>query len=98
MGNCGTNCTGYDVCYIFNRQAQGPFNWRKDGPVATLASEWSGIQIDVFSDQDAYQIYDCPSQDGTIPIKKTQGTATRRTVPKYGCVVMEVEDWIDGIK
>lgn len=33
-----------------------------------------------------------------MPIKKTQGLAGRaRTVPPYGCVVMEVEDWIDGI-
>ncbi|KAB8349432.1 hypothetical protein FH972_023459 [Carpinus fangiana] len=97
LGNCGTNCTGYDTCFVFNREAQGPFNWRKDGPVATLASEFSGIQVDVFSDQDAYQIFDCASQNGSVPIKKTQGTPDRRTVPRFGCVVMEVEDWIDGI-
>lgn len=35
---------------------------------------------------------------GTLPIKKTQGLQGRaRVVEKYGCVVMEVEDWIDGI-
>lgn len=34
---------------------------------------------------------------GTLPIKSTQGNAHRRTIPQYGCVVMEVEDWIDAI-
>lgn len=27
------------------------------GPVATLSSAWSGIRIDVFSDQEALQVY-----------------------------------------
>jgi aldose 1-epimerase len=40
-------------------------------------------------------------QTGTMPIKKTQGffdnPSKLRTVPQYGCVVMEVQDWIDGI-
>jgi aldose 1-epimerase len=34
-------------------------------------------------------------------LKKTQGffndASKPRVVQKYGCVVMEVEDWIDGI-
>jgi aldose 1-epimerase len=38
---------------------------------------------------------------GTQALKKTQGffndASKPRVVPKYGCVVMEVEDWIDGI-
>jgi len=36
-----------------------------------------------------------------MPLKKTQGffnsTHNPRVVQTYGCVVMEVEDWIDGI-
>ncbi len=39
--------------------------------------------------------------DGSIPIKKNQGLKDNkdfpRTIPKYGCVVMEVQDYIDGI-
>jgi len=40
--------------------------------------------------------------NGSMPLKSTQGlfgnnTAFPRTVPQYGCVVMEVEDWIDAI-
>lgn len=36
-----------------------------------------------------------------MTIKETQGfhndSSRPRTVPQYGCVVMEVEDWIDAI-
>ena len=39
---------------------------------------------------------------GTLPLKKTQGffgedARFPRVVPQYGCVVLEVQDWIDGI-
>ncbi len=46
-------------------------------------------------------MYSCNGQDGSFPVKTTQGLqnnrAFPRTVPKYGCVVLEVQDWIDGI-
>jgi len=37
-----------------------------------------------------------------MPIKKTQGffgddAKFPRTVPQYGCLVMEAQDWIDAI-
>ncbi|KAH8730955.1 galactose mutarotase-like domain-containing protein [Phaeosphaeriaceae sp. PMI808] len=96
--NCGTNCTGYDNCWLVNRAQNGPFDWRKSGPVASLWSNWSGIRVDVFSDQDAYQMYSCPGQKGDQPIKSTQGVKGRPAfVQKNGCVVMEVQDWIDSI-
>lgn len=100
LGNCGENCTGYDTCYLTNRDQNGPFDWR-DKPVATLRSGWSGIQVDVYTDQEAFQVYSCGGQNGTMALKKTQGlfndTDRPRTIQQYGCVVMEVEDWIDGI-
>ena len=38
---------------------------------------------------------------GTLALKETQGffndSSRPRVVRKYGCVVLEVEDWIDGI-
>ena len=38
---------------------------------------------------------------GTLALKTTQGffneTARPRVVEKYGCLVMEVQDWIDAI-
>lgn len=38
------------------------------------------------------------AKPGTLPIKSTQGAeGGSRFVPKYGCVVMEVQDWIDAI-
>ncbi|EQK97895.1 aldose 1-epimerase [Ophiocordyceps sinensis CO18] len=96
--NCGFNCTGYDNCFTVNRAALGNYDWRTEGPVATLSSDWSGIQLDVFTNQDAFQMYSCNGQNGTLALKKTQGAeAFSRTIPKYGCVVLEVQDYIDGI-
>jgi len=97
-GNCGTNCIGYDTCYIVNRGQHGPYDWHTTGPVASLSSAWSGIKLDIFTDQEAFQMYSCGGQDGTLPIKSTQGLQGRAAVvPQYGCIVMEVQDWIDAI-
>lgn len=100
-GNCGTNCTGYDTAYLVNRAQDGPYDWHTKGPVASLASAFTGIQVDVYSDQEAYQVYSCGGQNGSLALKKTQGffndTSRPRAVQKYGCIVMEVEDWIDAI-
>ena len=104
LGQCGTNCTGYDTCFINNRR-EGPgspytYDWRQ-APVTTLSSAWSGISLDVYTDQEAFQIYGCGGQNGSVALKSTQGffndTTRPRIVPQYGCIVMEVEDWIAGI-
>jgi aldose 1-epimerase len=99
--NCGLGCTGYDNCYTVNRAQLGSYDWRETLPVATLASPWSGIKIDIYSDQDAFQFYSCNFQDGTLPLKRTQGHFDDedfpRVVQQYGCVVLEVQDYIDGI-
>lgn len=47
-------------------------------------------------------MYSCNGQNGSMALKKTQGLSGGpdsfdRTIPKYGCVVLEVEDWIDAI-
>lgn len=72
-----------------------------------MKSEYSGISLKIFTDQDALQVYNCVGQDGTTPLKKTQGffsadgvdekKTRERVIEKYGCVVLEVQDWIDGI-
>jgi aldose 1-epimerase len=76
-GNCGTNCTGYDNCYIVQRSQFGsnyyaPLTdggpWYEADPVASLRSEWSGIQVNIYSDQDAFQLYSCNFQDGAFPL------------------------------
>lgn len=57
--------------------------------------------MEIRSDQDALQMYSCTQQKGTMSLKKTQGlfdTPGRpRIVEKYGCIVLEVQDWIDAI-
>ncbi|KAJ9138611.1 Galactose mutarotase-like protein [Pleurostoma richardsiae] len=99
--NCGFNCTGYDTCWLVNREQDGPYDWRIGKPVARLQSAWSGIQLDVHSDQEAFQMYSCNSMNGSMALKSTQGLFDNadfpRTIPQYGCVVLEVEDWIDAI-
>ena len=45
-------------------------------------------------------MYSCNGQNSSMTVKKTQGLhdgTFERTIPKYGCVVLEVEDWIDAI-
>lgn len=65
LGGCGTGCTGYDTCFPFNRDAQlGSFDWRQ-APVATLGSPWSGIQLDLFTNQQAMQVFTCTNMNGT---------------------------------
>ncbi|KAF2400554.1 galactose mutarotase-like protein [Trichodelitschia bisporula] len=100
-GNCGGGCVGYDTCYLVNRTPEEESDWRgarRGGPVAVMGSEWSGIRVAVYTEQEAFQVYSCNGQNGTMPIKSNQGNVGGpRTVPQYGCVVLEVEDWIDGI-
>ncbi|KAJ1337893.1 aldose 1-epimerase [Microdochium nivale] len=101
LGNCGFNCTGYDNAWLVNRAQNGPYDWRTGGYVARVHSPWSGIQLDIFSDQEAFQVYSCNGQNGTLTLKKDQGIFDNadfpRTIPQYGCMVLEVEDWIDAI-
>jgi len=100
LGNCGTGCKGYDTSYLINRAQNGAYDWQDD-PVATLSSDFSGISINIFTEQEAFQVYSCGGQNGSLALKNTQGffgdASKPRVVQQYGCVVMEVEDWIDAI-
>jgi len=95
------NKSTLDNCWLVNREAEKPYDWKTDGYVASMASAWSGIRMDIYSDQDAFQFYSCNFQNGSMALKSTQGLKDNakfpRTIPKYGCVVLEVQDWIDGI-
>ncbi|RKF82927.1 putative aldose 1-epimerase [Golovinomyces cichoracearum] len=99
LGNCGYGCTGYDTCFINNlRNLSLTENWSSNVlPVAQIQSSWSGIQLDVFTNQDAIQIYSCNGQNGSVTLKSTQGTPDERFIQQYGCIVLEPQDWIDGI-
>lgn len=76
QGACGYNCTGYDTAFLFD--GDGPPEWEKV-PVATLASKWSGIQVDVFTDQAAYQIYSCNNMNGTPSTSMSESASYKLT-------------------
>ncbi|KAI5853576.1 aldose 1-epimerase [Tricharina praecox] len=91
--DCGAGCSFYDNAFLV-----GPHD-KENQYVARLNSPWSGVEVKVFTDQAAFQIYSCAASNGTKPIgKSTQGLSGRPAViQEGGCVVMEAEDWIDGI-
>jgi len=88
-----------DTCFLTARPTE--HDWRTGLPVARLRSPWSGIQLEVFTDQDAFQVYTCGGQNGSVALKSTQGLFDNperpRVVPQYGCIVVEVQDYIDAI-
>lgn len=95
---CGFNCTGYDNAFIIDRpRYSGPE--ATDLTVFTISSPVTGIQLDIKTNQQSIQTYTCNQLDGTIPVKKSQQHAKGKTtyVPKYGCIVIETQQWIDGI-
>ncbi|KAI5845663.1 aldose 1-epimerase [Morchella snyderi] len=91
VGNCGEGCTGWDNAYLVGKHDID------NEPVASIWSDWSGIKIDIFTAQETFQMYSCNGMKGDKPLKSTQGLPGRRLTQKYGCIVLEVEDWIDGI-
>lgn len=103
-GVCGGGCTGIDTCFLIDR----PSNYGSDTamvPSVRVASDTTGITLEVATNQAALQIYSCNGQNGSIATKKSQakrnkeqdGSAGAGYVNKYGCLVIETEDWIDGI-
>lgn len=98
IDNCGLGCNGYDNAYLINREAGGDYFWLERGPVAIMKSKFSGITMNLYTDQDALQLYTCNGMDGTVPVKNTQGLAkSNKMIDKYGCVALGVEDWIGGV-
>jgi aldose 1-epimerase len=83
-GNCGTGCNGYDTCYLVNRQEEFKSqlddlgeSWWRSHPVATVSSEWSGIKLDIFSEQEAFQVYSCNGQNGRASLGGNTSIAMR---------------------
>lgn len=101
-GLCGTQCTGYDNCFITDRP------WYSSPssmvPILKLQSNTTGIALEVTTNQPALQIYTCNGMKGTIPVRPSQvkrnveaGKGGTYFIQKYGCIVIETEGWIDGI-
>lgn len=95
---CGLGCVGYDNAFILDRPRYSAPE-ATDLVVLTLASNTTGIRMDVRTNQQSLQIYSCNGQNGSIPVKKSQqhGNGTTTFVEKYGCVVIETQQWIDGV-
>ncbi|CAO3682440.1 unnamed protein product [Umbelopsis ramanniana] len=87
---CGTNCTGYDNAWVITDP-------NPSEETLVLYSPYSGIQLAINTDQFAYQFYSCVTMDGTIPVKKTQANGQHKFVEQYGCLVLEAENYIDGV-
>jgi len=97
VNSCGTGCSGYDNAFILDRpRYSGP-----DDPeleVLQLSSPVTGIKMSLESNQQGIQIYTCTGQNGTVPVKASQQHANgTQFVEKGGCIVIETQDWIDGI-
>ncbi|OJJ75910.1 hypothetical protein ASPBRDRAFT_386232 [Aspergillus brasiliensis CBS 101740] len=102
-GLCGTDCTGYDNCFIVDRPPQYAAR-NSIVPIVHMNSSTTGISLDVATNQQALQIYSCNGQNGTIPVKQSQvqrnkaeGVDGAEYVNQHGCIVIETEGWIDGI-
>ena len=98
--NCGYGCTGYDNAFIIDRpRCSAPE--ADDLTLLTMSSNVTGIQLDVTTNQQSLQIYTCDNiaKMANIPVKQSQNHATNgtTTVPQYGCIVIETQQWIDGI-
>ncbi|KAK4504510.1 hypothetical protein PRZ48_005426 [Zasmidium cellare] len=96
-GFCGTGCTGIDNAFINDRSPYAaPYDPNLE--VLHLWSPSTGIQLDLSTNQQGLQIYTCIGQNGTIPVKESQQHMNTTThVGKFGCIVIETQDWIDGI-
>ena len=98
---CGLGCTGYDNAFVLDRPRYSAPE-ATDISVLTMSSNVTGIQLDIRTNQQSLQIYTCNNIAlmANIPVKQSQQHSTNgstTTVPKYGCVVIETQQWIDGI-
>ena len=98
---CGLGCTGYDNAFILDRPRYSAPE-ATDISVLTMSSNVTGIQLDIRTNQQNLQIYTCNNIAlmANIPVKQSQQHSTNgsiTTVPKYGCVVIETQQWIDGV-
>ncbi|KAI5308160.1 hypothetical protein KEM55_006402, partial [Ascosphaera atra] len=107
QGLCGGGCTGIDQAFIVDRKSNitnATSSPDSMAHVLSMSSSATGITMDVTTNQRAVQIFTCDTEDGTIPVKQSQlqrnqreGKVGAQFVEKYGCVVVESEQWIDAL-
>ncbi|KAH7310215.1 putative aldose 1-epimerase family protein [Rhexocercosporidium sp. MPI-PUGE-AT-0058] len=83
--------TGYDDTFLISRSQ--PYDWTMR-PAATLASNHSGIKLDLYTDQEALHVLTWNEEDGTMQLKKGQGGTD---VPQYAAVSLQMQDWTDAV-
>ncbi|KAI1779147.1 putative aldose 1-epimerase family protein [Hypoxylon cercidicola] len=72
-----------------------PQPWKmEDGPAAILSSEHSGIQVELFTNQEALHVHTWKSGPDSVDLKKGQGQGR---VPDFGAVSMEMQNWPDSL-
>lgn len=95
-GVCGTGCQGWDSCFVMSEHD-------RNSTILTLSSPETGIRLDIKTDQDAIQVYTCDGVSsptkGSLPRKRVHGGdgTLDKIYENHSCVVLEMEDWIDGI-
>ena len=89
---CGFGCTGIDNAFILDRP-YGSGDESLDPAQLIWTSADTGITLTLRTNQQSLQIYTCNGQDGTIYSHADQGSPA---VEKYGCMVIETQQWIDG--
>ena len=92
---CGLGCTGIDNAFIIDRNFDDGPESRSD-PDLIWTSADTGITLTVRTNQQSLELYSCNGQNGTIPNKAAQQGYGITTVDKYGCLVIETQQWIDG--
>ena len=98
----GFNSTGYDNAYILDRPRYTGLE-SSNFPVASIWSATTGIKMEISTNQQGLQVYSCIGQNGTIPVKQSQQERNKGDkdassyINKFGCIVFETQDWIDGI-
>ncbi|KAH8082172.1 galactose mutarotase-like protein [Filobasidium floriforme] len=88
LGYPGLGGYGYDTCWRNNASISD------NTTVLEASSPNSGIKMSVATNQEAIQVYTCGGQNGTIPVKKSQGSGFYE---KNSCMVVEMEGVIDAI-
>lgn len=90
---CGAGCTGIDNAFILDRP---PYTSQDDAglEVLEMCSPDTGIKVKLRTNQQSLQIYSCNGQNGSIKAKASQGGVP---IEQYGCLVVEPQQWIDGI-
>lgn len=94
---CGTGCLGYDNAFILDLPRSA-----SPGDPSREALVWSspvtGIKMNLYTNQESIQLYTCDTQDGSIKAKRDQQHINGNTTyEQFGCMVIETQDWIDGV-